>query len=72
MAYWDDWEQKALAAGVASDLAQLGREVMRDHSEHGKGDHLMGEKSDGDNMLAICLKDAAAARQRFQEELFCG
>lgn len=71
-AYWDRWEQQALVAGVAADLAQLGREVMRDHFEHGKGDHLLGEKADGDKMLALCLKNAAAAKQRFQEELFCG
>jgi hypothetical protein len=68
--YWDRWEQKAIAAGVDPALAQLGREVMRDHCEHGKGDYLLGEESDGDKMLAICLKDAQASKRRFQEELY--
>lgn len=70
MNYWDTWEQKALAAGVAPDVAQLGREVMRDHCEHGKGDHLLGEEADGDKMLALCLKDAQAAKLFFQECLY--
>jgi hypothetical protein len=70
MAYWDKWEQKAQAAGVAADLAQLGREVMRDHSEHGKGDYLLGEEADGDKMLSMCLEDAQAAKLFFQECLY--
>ena len=68
--YWDKWEREAIAAGVAPELAQLGREVMRDHYEHGKEDFLLGEESDGDRMLKLCLKDAQVAKQRFQDELY--
>lgn len=67
--YWDRWEQRALAAGVSAELAQLGREVMRDHFQHGKEDHQLGEESDGDYMLDMCMRDPDAAKTRFQEDL---
>lgn len=67
--YWDQWEQKAIAAGVPCELAQLGREVMRDHFQHGKEDYLLGEESDGGRMLELCLTDPSAAKSRFEEEL---
>jgi hypothetical protein len=68
--YWDKWEQKAIAAGVSTEVAQLGREVMRDHCEHGKGDYLLGEEADGVKILSMCLEDAQAAKRCFQECLY--
>jgi hypothetical protein len=32
---------------VDAELAALGRQVMRDHHEHGNGDYLLGEETDG-------------------------
>ncbi len=32
---WDQWHREALAAGVRAELAQLGREVLRNHVQHG-------------------------------------
>ncbi len=65
--YGDRWEQQALAAGVSQELAQLGREVMRDHYQHGKEDYLLGEEADGVKMLQMCLADPAKAREFFTE-----
>lgn len=68
--YYDDWYAKALEAGVAPELAQLGREVMRDHFQHGSGEHILGEESDGDSMLELCLKDSKAAKNYFSMWLY--
>lgn len=40
---WDDWQREALAAGVAADLAQLGRAVMREAHQHAWCDSLKYE-----------------------------
>lgn len=32
---WDLWHADAIQAGVSAELAQLGREVIRDHFQHG-------------------------------------
>lgn len=32
---WDQWHREAIAAGVRAELAQLGREILRDHVQHG-------------------------------------
>ena len=37
METWDEWQSAALAAGVSAELAQLGREVLRDYQQHGQG-----------------------------------
>lgn len=34
---WDQWHREAIAAGVSAELAQLGREILRDHAQHGHG-----------------------------------
>ena len=31
---WDDWQRAALAAGLAADLAALGRSLMREADQH--------------------------------------
>jgi hypothetical protein len=69
MYYWDSWYEDAVARGVNEDLAQFGRQIMRDHFQHGKGDWLLGEESDGSEMLRMCLDDPDAAHARFKEEL---
>jgi hypothetical protein len=68
MFYWDKWEAEALSK-VDKELAALGRQVMRDHYQHSKEDWLLGEESDGPEMLRICLDDPEAAKERFEEEL---
>jgi len=35
METWDEWQTAALVAGVSAELAQLGRAVLRDYSQHG-------------------------------------
>lgn len=35
MANWDAWRDQALSVGVSAELAQLGREILRDHCQHG-------------------------------------
>lgn len=65
MFYWDFWQQQALAAGVSQELATLGREVMRDHYQHGKEDHLLGAEEDGKKMLQMCLDDPKGAEDFF-------
>lgn len=32
---WDHWHADAIQAGVSVELAQLGREIIRDHFQHG-------------------------------------
>jgi hypothetical protein len=34
---WDLWHRRAVAAGVAPELAELGRQVYRENSQHGWG-----------------------------------
>lgn len=65
--YWDYWKNQALVAGVSQELATLGREVMRDHYQHGKEDHLLGCAADGEKMLQLCLADPAKAEDFFSE-----
>ncbi len=40
---WDDWQHEAVAAGVSSDLASLGRAVMREAYQHDWCDELKNE-----------------------------
>ena len=42
---------------------------MRDHFQHGKGDWLLREESDGPQMLQMCLIDPEMAKERFEKEL---
>lgn len=40
---WDDWKEAALKAGVDEEVAQAGRDAMREAANHGWGDDLMKE-----------------------------
>jgi len=61
---------KALAAGVAGDLAELGRAVMREHYQHGWSsyDNEVSVRS-GDEMLRLALNEPDRAAARWQRLL---
>jgi len=67
---WDYWKTKALAAGVAIDLAELGRAVMREHYQHGWSsyDDEVSVHS-GDEMLRLALSEPDKAAARWQRLL---
>jgi len=67
---WDYWKTKALAAGVAGDLAELGRAVMREHYQHGWSsyDNEVSVRS-GDEMLRLALNEPDRAAARWQRLL---
>jgi hypothetical protein len=67
--YWDKWEAEAIAKGICHPLAALGRQVMRDYYQHGKEDCFLGEESDGEQMLQMCLDNPDDAQERFEDEL---
>lgn len=65
---WDEWEQRAKAAGIAADLAQLGRAVMREADQHTWPEDLQAEcgwQDDGAAMIALALADPEGARSRW-------
>ena len=66
---WDHWEHSALAAGLAADLATLGRAVMREASQHAWCERLKAECGlfdDGRAMLARALKRPQRSAARWQ------
>lgn len=64
---WDCWKTQALAAGVAADLADLGRAVMREHYQHGwlSYDNEVSVRS-RDEMLHLALSEPEKAAVRWQ------
>jgi hypothetical protein len=69
---WDDWEKDALAAGVPSDLAGLGRLTMREAYQHQWSDRLKslcGWRDGGGRMLRLALRSPEKARQRWNRLL---
>ena len=62
----DLWEEEALAAGVDSALAQLGRAVMREHYQHA-WDRFHGEVGPhaGSIMIDLALRNPARAKDRW-------
>jgi hypothetical protein len=42
---------------------------MRDYYQHGKEDCFLGEESDGEQMLQMCLDNPDDAQERFEDEL---
>ena len=66
---WDDWERSALARGVETTLANLGRAVMREAYQHdwcAGLQSLCGWKDDGWRMIALALRTPEAARLRWE------
>jgi hypothetical protein len=66
---WDEWERRALAAGVEKELAQLGRAVMREAYNHGWDGRLKcfcGWDDDGAQMLADALRAPASASRQWE------
>ncbi|MEO8599828.1 MAG: hypothetical protein ABI656_08380 [bacterium] len=68
--FWDEWQQEALAAGVAAPLAKLGCELMRTHRKNRWGKDFLGVEDDGPLMLEMCLEDPAGTELFFIENLY--
>jgi len=72
---WDHWEQQALHAGVGAELAALGRQVMRDHAQHGRGledpeQPFLGAR--GEYVLQLALQAPVTAYLEFNAALIWG
>lgn len=69
---WDEWERRALAAGVLEGLAQLGRAVMREAYQHAWDDRLKslcGWRDEGGRMIKLALRSPRTAEKRWQRLL---
>lgn len=70
---WEGWRARAHAAGVDADLAELGRDVIRDCWLHRWGDRHpplsreCGWEDEGAAMLALARKSPLRARDRWTE-----
>ena len=65
---WDEWERRALAAGVPKALAGLGRSTMREAYQHGWPDNLKtlcGWSDDGLAMTQLALRAPRKARRQW-------
>jgi hypothetical protein len=66
---WDEWERMALARGVAEELANLGRAVMREADQHRWNERLRslcGWNDEGRRMIALGLRSPQRARRRWK------
>lgn len=66
---WDFWKSHALALGVAEDLAELGRRIMRDAYLERWPEESLGECGwwdDGFGMLAQAQKNPRETRKRWE------
>ena len=69
---WDEWERRALAAGVPKELAGVGRLTMREAYQHGWTDKLKslcGWNDDGRRMIKLALRSPQAAEKRWHRLL---
>lgn len=69
---WDEWHRRALGAGVAAELAELGRQVMREAEQHSWCDELAaqcGADDGGAAMLELALAEPARAAASWQRLL---
>jgi hypothetical protein len=65
---WDHWERAALAAGLAADLATLGRAVMREARQHAWCERLKKEcgwRDGGGAMLERAMRHAGRTAARW-------
>ena len=63
---WDEWLRSVASRGVTAELAQLGRDVLRDHTQHGKEGWLIGNP---DYLAALCLAAPITAEYECFEAL---
>ena len=69
---WDFWEKRAVARGVPSDLANLGRAVMREADQHlwePLLQALCGWEDEGEGMIELALMAPKHARFVWQKLL---
>ena len=69
---WDFWETRALEAGLANELAVLGRAVMREAVQHNWRPQLQAEcgwNDEGEEMLELALSEAKQAAERWEHLL---
>ena len=65
---WDEWKERATAAGVNDKLAVLGRAAIREAYQHSWSAELQTEcgwDDDGDAMIELALRDPARAHERW-------
>src|SRR5437867_5598172 len=65
---WDEWQAWAIAQGLAKDLAQFGRAVIREAYQHDWDEALKREcgwRDDGRAMLELARQFPEKARQRW-------
>ena len=66
---WDDWQAWAIEDGIEEKLAQLGRAVIREASQHNWPEKLKGEcgwEDDGADMIRIAKHSPDKARIRWE------
>ena len=66
---WDDWERSALASGLAAELANLGRAVMREAYNHAWCERLRKEcgwSDEGRSMLRRVLAQPGRTAARWE------
>lgn len=67
--YWDNWQSLAIQNGIHPEIARAGRDLMRDHYQHGLGDLHLGAESDFSKMLDLALTAPVTAYYRFVEDI---
>ena len=75
METWDEWQSAALGAGVSAELAQLGREVLRDYQQHGQDaedSHHQQLGANGDYLQQLALQAPTQAFLDFNARLIWG
>ena len=76
---WEIWHAKAISAGVAAELATLGRAVVRDYWQHGRnweeeqgnGSYLGADRHHA-MMIALAKQKPALAKAVFDAALATG
>ena len=66
---WDEWKTRAVALGVAEDLAELGKKIMRDAYMQRWPEAVLGDcgwDDDGFGMLALARAKPAEARRDWE------
>lgn len=66
---WDEWKERAIALGVAEDLAELGKNLMRDAYMQRWPEFVLsdcGWDDDGFGMLAMARAKPAETRRHWE------